>query len=104
MGRHRTQEQWRELLRQQAASGLSIPVWCRKHSLGESAFYRWRERFAGQSGEDGPSAFVAVQVRPDEPRGCIEIVLAGGRQIRLTGPVDRQGLAQVLAVLEGAAC
>jgi hypothetical protein len=43
---------------------------------------------------------VAAEVRPVEHPG-IEIELPGGRRIHVTPPVDRQALADVLAVLEG---
>ena len=33
--------------------------------------------------------------------GLIEIELAGGRRLRLSGPVDVQALKRVIAVLEG---
>ena len=33
--------------------------------------------------------------------GLIEIELANGRRVRLSGPVDVQALKQVIAVLEG---
>jgi hypothetical protein len=36
--------------------------------------------------------------------GQIEIALSGDRRIRLSGPVDRQMLADVLAVLEAPRC
>jgi hypothetical protein len=32
--------------------------------------------------------------------GRMEIILAGGRRIRLRGPVDRSALAEVVAALE----
>ena len=49
-----------------------------------------------------------VRVVAEEPAraedGRIEIALPGGRQVRISGRVDRQALAEVLAVLEGRAC
>jgi hypothetical protein len=42
----------------------------------------------------GPSAAAGVV-------GRIEIVLGDGRRVRVAGPVDREALAAVLAVLEG---
>jgi transposase-like protein len=51
--------------------------------------------------------FVAVQVAKDiaiAGGGRIEIELSGGRRVHVTAPVDRQALADVLAVLEGAPC
>lgn len=119
-----TKEQyWREQLAGQPGSGLSVRAYCRRHRLRESAFYFWRKELArrGVSVEPGPT-FVPVHLSEDATgretsatesanasgrsasgtvAGCIEIVLSGGRQVRLFGRVDRQALADALAVLEG---
>jgi hypothetical protein len=53
------------------------------------------------------SAPAAAEPPPEIPRvptadgGVIEIELAGGRRVRLSGPVDVQALKRVIAVLEG---
>jgi hypothetical protein len=33
---------WRDVLKRQPASGLSVRAFCRKEQLAESAFYGWR--------------------------------------------------------------
>jgi hypothetical protein len=92
---------------------MSIRAWCHKHSVRESSFYWWRVRLARR---DAPaSALVPVRVTADSPatdgfdrsavRGAqsrIEIVLPSQRRLLLIGPVDRQTLADVLAVLTSA--
>jgi hypothetical protein len=78
----------------------------------EPAFYWWRRQLAGRSGENAAAAFVPVRVADDaiaagiaaaDVSGAgaarIEIVLAAGYRVQLIGPVDRQALADVLAVL-----
>ena len=114
---------WRRLLRGQAQSGLSVRAWCGRHSVRESAFYWWRTQLARReaassprskvqggprpdsSSADAVPAFVPVRVTPESssvaPTGRIEIVLAGDRRVHVEGPVDRQTLADVLAVLAG---
>ncbi len=120
---------WRRMVFDQARSGLSIRAWCRQHDLHEHAFYWWRVRLARSGrgrkarsrrptpfaarptplcsmGKQG-QAFVPVQVSAPEVTGAadsIEIVLPGDRRIRVRGRVDRQALADVLAVLEATPC
>jgi len=104
---------WREQIARQAGSGLTVRGYCRRHRLRESAFYFWRRTLA-RRGEStaAPAAFVPVMITGElpavsggagesVPTGRIEIVLAGGRQVRLFGRVDRQALADALAELEG---
>lgn len=93
---------WREMVRGQSGSGMSVRAWCRRHALTEPAFYWWRRRLAGRNAEHPAAAFVPVRVTDDgvaAGAGRIEVVLADGRRVHLIGPVDRQALADVLAVL-----
>jgi hypothetical protein len=85
---------------------MSVRAWCRKHRVKEVAFYWWRRELARRDAER-PVSFVPVHVSEDQlaEQGCpIEIVLTGGRCVRISGRVDRQALADVLAVLEEQAC
>lgn len=103
---------WQDAISGQPGSGLSIRAYCRRHRLQEARFYFWRRELSrrGVSAEPGP-AFVPVRIATEQsvtagqghgsPCGCIEIVLDGGRQVRLHGPVDRRILADVLAMLAG---
>lgn len=122
---------WRRMLGGQARSGLSISAWCRAHDVNEPAFYWWRRRLtlgsrhnrraisrrrsrvAGQGlartdrerkMRSTKPTLVPIHVsQPEAGSGGspIEIVLSGDRRIRVTGRVDREMLADVLAVLAG---
>lgn len=107
------QAHWREVIDRQAGSGQSVRAWCRRHRVTESAFYFWRGELARRDAEPNSAttsaAFVPVAVTADgvddrQAGGRIEIVLGDGRSVRLSGLVDRRGLADVLAVLEARAC
>ena len=93
---------WRRHIKAQAGSDLSIAAYCRRHGLPEHGFYWWRRELARRDVQ--PPAFVPVTVAVQTPastgEGRIEIILPGDRRVRVVGPVDRQRLADVLAVLE----
>jgi transposase len=97
------EEFWRGVLRRFAASGQTVRAFCAARHLAEPSFYAWRRALAQRDTvpADSPAlpAFVPVQVS-DTAGGAMEIVLAGGRCIRLRGPVDRAALAEVMAVLD----
>ena len=112
-----TKEQfWREQIAGQPGSGLSIRGYCRRHRLHEWAFYFWRKGLARRGVSiERPAAFVPVRITSEgpatdgrqvesHPTGWIEIVLGDDRRVHVVGPVDRQSLADVLAVLEGRPC
>lgn len=108
---------WRQRLEGQASSGLSIRSWCRRHQIHESAFYRWRKELA-RRGEAkskttasrtvrAAATLVPVRMVEDQLTGsdpAVEIFLSQGRHLRVQGRVDRQWLADVLAVLEAPPC
>ncbi len=128
-GRDRNKEaRWRRVVRRQARSGLSVRAWCREHGERESLLYWWRAELARRDEEEGEQkvgraagtsaraggdgeqrlpGFVPVRVVEEvtgSSAGRIEIVLVGGRRIRVLGRVDRAELAEVVAVLEGQGC
>ncbi len=104
---------WRQMMRRQAKSRLSIRSWCQRHGLAEATFYWWRKELSRRDAElAGGASFVRVRVVEDEspPDSAIEIMLSGQQRVRVIGRVDRQSLADVLWVLtsaksvEGQAC
>ena len=97
VGRNRKKEAgWRKHIRAQAGSGLSIEAYCRQHDLRAYGFYWWRRELARRDVQP-PAAFVPVTVvrQPPVPAGTgrIEIVLPGGRRVRVMGSVDKGMLA-----------
>ena len=92
---------------------MSVRAWCRKHAVRESSFYWWRTQLARR--EAKASALVPVRITADRsasdafdlpagigPASRMEIVLPRGRRVHVIGPVDRQALTDVLAVLTSA--
>lgn len=120
---------WRKRLRVQAKSGLSVRAWCREQRLQESSFYWWRREIARRDevasafvpvhitpsskpihgtsvaesfGFDDVLMREAACGQPgnEAASGRIEIMLAGGRCVRVVGRVDRQALVDVLDALD----
>lgn len=113
--------QWRRWVREQARSGLTVREFCRQHGLQEPSFHWWRRQLNRRAGaatfmpvhvtgrsakdhEGGSESPLPKDVKTAAASGRIEIVLEGGRRIRVIGRVDRQMLTDVLAVLEARAC
>jgi len=53
--KHKTLDEWRELISEQQSSGLSIVDFCKKHRLATSSFYKFRGR---SQQPDNPPRFV----------------------------------------------
>ncbi|HEV3260144.1 MAG TPA: hypothetical protein VG013_25025 [Gemmataceae bacterium] len=97
----RKERQWRHWIHQWQHSGLSIRAFCARHGLAPPSFYAWRRTLQQRAAATPP--FVSVHVLPDElpaPSPSLEVVLAGGRCLRIPAGFDPATLRQLLAVLE----
>lgn len=56
---------WRQTIRGQRRSGMSIRAWCRGHALREASFYWWRTRLAQRDAQS--SVLVPVRITVDSP-------------------------------------
>ena len=99
---------WRDTLKRQVASGLSVRRFCRREKLAESALYAWRRIVAERDAEapftSRAAPFVPMTVVEQAPReASIEIELAGGRLLRLPATIAAARLAELVQGLEGRA-
>ena len=111
---------WRDRIRRQQQSGLSIRGFCVEESLSEASFHWWRRELPRRQAQSriGPppklqpaspgsppaAQFVPVTVAPSSPCSSIEIALPGGVIIRVPPGCCCQLLREVLAALEASRC
>lgn len=103
---------WRSAIREVAQSGVSVREFCRRRKLQESQFYWWQRRLSvtrqvpkrGKPRAAGPASFALVSDEPGANDAGIELVLAGGRRLRIARGVDEATLRAVLAAVEPAGC
>ena len=112
---------WRRMLRRWRESGWTVRAFCDQHDLSEGSFYAWRrilaqrdQEAAQPQRESGAAlpAFVQVNVAAEQSvpgdsaaaADGIEVVVGGGRLVRVRRGFDAALLRQVLRVLEEPAC
>jgi transposase len=98
----RKEQLWRRRLQLWRDSGLSVQAFCDRHGLAAPSFYAWRRALKQR---DAAATFVPVRVLPDDepaPAGGVEVVLAGGRRLRVTPGFDPATVRRLLALLEEA--
>jgi len=104
---------WQRTISEAAQSGKSIRQFCRQRRLKESQFYWWQHklRASGQAGTTSktgghgrPTSFALVSEDSGGTDAGIELVLSGGRRLRITKGVDEETLRTVLAALELPRC
>jgi hypothetical protein len=88
---------WRETVRRQQDSGLSIVRFCRENQIVYSTFYAWKRRLAGPA-----RAFVEAKlIAPRSCEGKVQIRLRNGRRLIVGRGFDRDLLAEVVCAVEG---
>ena len=106
-------EQKRAIVDEIAAAGGSVSQVARRHGVHTSLLFRWRRDLRAEL-DDGAHASPAatpkfLPVRLPPPRGetsptaksgAIEIVLAGGRTVRVGSDVDTAALVRIIEALE----
>jgi transposase len=92
----RKEQQWRRWIGQWQQSGLSVRVFCARHQLAEQSFYAWRREIRQR---DAAATFVPVQLVAEDkpPPSPFEVVLPGGRLLRVPPGFDALALRQLLA-------
>ena len=105
-GRSDSRRRWpaevkRRIVAETRAPGASVSVVARRHDINANQLFRWRRHDATVL--EGVPALVPVALRgpaaPTGSAGTIEIDLAGGVQVRISGAVDTAVLRQVLEQL-----
>ena len=103
LGRSRDEskeQQWRRWIAQWQTSGLSVAAFCARHSLAAPSFYAWRRTVQRRDASAAP--FVPVRLVADEVPAAarpLEVVLPGGRLVRVPAGFDAATLRHLLAVL-----
>jgi len=99
------ERQWRRRLKSWERSGLSGRDFCRQHLLSEPSFYGWRREIARRDRERAAAqhqpAFVPIALVTAEP---LEVVVRGGRVVRVGRGFDAAHLRAVVAALEALPC
>ena len=99
----RKQQQWQQWIHQWQASGLSVRAFCARHRLAEPRFYAWRRQLRQRQSQ--VTGFVPVHLLATPEAAAehvLEVVLAGGRRLRVPAGFDAATLRHLLAVLEEA--
>ena len=101
-------EHWQRILARQRESDLSIKAYCARDGVSYQSFFLWKRKFRSEAVQSAPAqdkvTFAPVTVLSPVTSGRIEIELPGQKRVCVHGPVDRQTLADVLAVLGVGAC
>jgi len=90
------------------ASGQSLSSFADQHGLSRARLARWRERLSGE--HSAVPVFHPVQVvveqesQAPEPAAPLELVVQGGRRIRIASGFDAACLAELVRVVEGWRC
>jgi hypothetical protein len=107
---------WREHFDAWRRSGLSIRAYCHQHDLAQPTFYLWRRHLEQRPASSTPCQpatqplaanppFLPVRlVGPTSTRPVLELVLRGGRIIRVPSGFAPDDLRQLITLAEQLPC
>ncbi len=102
MRKRRNADEWRQLIEQQAGSGLSGVVFCQQHGLQTKTFYRQRKLLSGSELVLTVHPFIKVGSGPVQQAATSPESILQYRNSRLQLPVgtDPAWLAQLMNSLQ----
>jgi len=115
MARRNTGEatlRWREILKRQAASGLSVREFCANEGVAQPSFYAWRRKLRERKNNGSrPREARRPKGAPDHERMFVPLELLGaaqsleiihplGYRVQIGGEVNPVSLRQVIQVLD----
>ena len=103
---------WREILKRQAGSGLSVREFCAAEGISQPSFYAWRRKFRERKNDGSqPRRTRRPKDTPDKGRlfvpmklldavQTLEIIHPLGYRVQVTGEVNPVTLRQVIETLD----
>ena len=98
--KRRSEEEWQEIIAGQAASGQTIPEYCRDRNLCEKSFYGWRKRLHLNSNSKA-AGFIQIRSEKESQKKDISIHTPGGYRLEVAPGTDEVHVKTVLQVLAG---
>ena len=101
--REAAQQRWREVIRRQAESGLSVRAFCRQAGVREPSFYAWRRKLAGRetaAKTKTPGVVPAVVEAPPSGDQPIVLELPSGAALRLPATMALAQVAELVLRLQ----
>jgi hypothetical protein len=93
------EQQWRELVSEWRASGLSVREFCSQRQLREANFYSWRRELQQRDARPAPASPLAfVPVTVTSTKAMVEVRCPSGHVVAVTN-ADRDTLRQLFAAL-----
>ena len=106
---------WRGILAEWSRSGLSQAEYCRRRDIPVGNFRWWKRQLSAETSSGGVPArgprkhprdsrnsFVEIRMTDPSPRMGYEVVLSGGRILRLPQTFDPETLTRLIRAVEAA--
>jgi hypothetical protein len=96
--RHRSAQEWQQLLAAWQCSGKTRETWCREQDLSKESLRRWGKRLRGVQ-SDGSLVRLSREApaQPIDPPAWLRVLPDG--QVEILGPLQDEVLRRVLRVV-----
>ena len=104
------EQHWREVIRKQQSSNLSIAAFCRQHKIAPVTFFAWRRKLAASQRSrkthqaadttDSSAKFISLDLSSVTSQSQYKITLPNGCQIAVPTQFDMHSLRELLRLLQ----
>lgn len=97
---------WKKVIKEAEGRDGSIRKFCESRGLRDDQFHWWKRKISGNPyrKKKKPEGSSFALVVDENTQGGIELILEGGRRLKIGQGVDARTLATVISVLEGSPC
>lgn len=82
MGKVRSEREWQKIFRDHQKSGLSQSVYCQRHKISKSSYWKWNKRL-----RDASAQFIEIPIEKATEEmivtGKVEIVFPSGVVLKM---------------------
>lgn len=75
--------EWREIMKRQAESGLSIEEFCEQEGIAKSSFSKWKKKLEGEGTPTKKGFIELLPEKAEQPPLWVEIQFSNGSVLRV---------------------
>ena len=97
---HLNQDNWKQIICEQEASGKSVSAYCRQEDINGRTFYNWRKKL-GNRKEIKEEGFIQIKAIENRSGKILRIQTPGGYHLEVEPGTEKNYVQSILAILAG---
>ena len=95
---HLNQDNWKQIICEQEASGKSVSAYCRQEDINGRTFYNWRKKL-GNRKEIKEEGFIQIKAIENRSGKILRIQTPGGYHLEVEPGTEKNYVQSILTIL-----